>query len=62
MTIIITYFLGMRPVATDFGDMYSYFNMYRLHSNEYIPINYKTEWLWENISVFCQRMQMNPNE
>ena len=62
MTIIITYYLGLRPVATDFGDMYTYFNAYRLHSDEYMPINYKTEWLWENFSVFCQRMQMNPNE
>ena len=62
MTIIITYFLGMRQIAPDFGDMSSYYNMYRLHSIEFVPINFSKEWLWENFSVICRRLQFNPYE
>ncbi len=62
MTIIITYYLGMRQVAPDFGDMYTYFNSYRLLKPEFVPIDYKIEWLWTDFGVFCKKLQLNPFE
>jgi len=62
LTIAVTYFIGMRQVAPDFGDMYNYFNNYRAHSSDFVPFNFKKEWLWENLFAFCKTLHMNPYE
>jgi len=56
LTIVVAFFLGLRPVeGGDFGDTISYAHHYDLLSN-YVPIDFNTEWLWENLQVFCKKV------
>ena len=56
LTIVVAFFLGLRPIAGgDFGDTIAYSNHYIL-LNHYAPVDFSTEWLWENFQLFSKRV------
>lgn len=62
VSLIVIYFLGLRQVAGEFGDTFLYaYDYYRLVP-EYVPINLRTEWLWDNLRVFCKINGFSINE
>ena len=62
LTVILTFYLGLRPASGSFGDMNLYRHSYENIINSYEPISFKTEWLWNNFSFFCKRIGCNPYE
>lgn len=62
LTLMVTFYLGLRPVSNAFVDMRLYAYSYRGGSLIFRPINLHTEWLWSNIMVACRRMGLNVNE
>jgi hypothetical protein len=51
LTLLMSFYLGLRQIARDFGDTASYASNFR-HLDEYSPVNFRTEWLWQNIQYF----------
>ena len=62
LTLMVTIYLGLRPVSNAFVDMGLYAFAYRRYSLIFRPIDLHTEWLWSNIVVACKRMGLNVNE
>ena len=62
LTLMVTFYLGLRPVSNAFVDMGLYAFSYRGGSLIFRPISLHTEWLWSNIMVACRRMGLNVNE
>ena len=63
-TVFFIFYLGLRPVARDFGDMPLYAYSYEgidMTSN-YAPMGFHSEWFWHNIAVFCAHLGFNVNE
>ena len=54
LSILIIIFLGLRPDSGFFVDSGSYRETYYalIHKNEFVPIDYHSEWLWQNMVVF----------
>lgn len=66
-TFFFIFYLGLRPVARDFGDMPLYAYSYEIIAEDIMGANYETigfhsEWFWRNIIVFCIHMGFNVNE
>ncbi len=53
LTLLMSFFLGLRQLSRDFGDTIGYYHHYEFIT-EYAPINFRTEWLWENMQIFCK--------
>ena len=53
LTVVVAFFLGLRQIAGDFGDTRAYAHYYN-SLNNYMPIDFKTEWLWDNMQYFCK--------
>lgn len=51
LTLLMSFFIGLRQLASDFGDTRAYASNYRLIT-EYSNVNLKSEWLWQNIQLF----------
>ena len=62
LTVYVIYFLGLRQVSGEFGDMRIYNRNYELMEPTYAVISLKTEWLWRNFAVFCRNLHMNSHE
>ena len=62
LTVALTFYLGLRPLSGSFGDMNMYRHSYENIVNGFIPINFKTEWLWENFTAFCKLSGFNVYE
>ena len=56
MTVFVSYFIGLREIAKDFGDTVGYANHYEHIGSltQYMTPSLTGEWLWENIQVFIQ--------
>lgn len=62
LTVILIFFLGLRPISPIFGDMNMYRHAYEFIEGEYRPISFKTEWLWDDMMLFCKAVGFNPYE
>lgn len=62
LTVLLIFLLGLRPVSEVFGDMRMYTHSYVNVVSEYVPIDFHTEWLWENFTAFCKKSGLNANE
>ena len=62
LTIALSFFLGLRPVSSSFGDMSMYAHYYQIIIDDFVPISLKTEWLWDNLSYLCKIMGLSINE
>lgn len=62
LTLMVTLFLGLRPVSGSFVDTVMYSYNYERIVPEYQPITFKTEWLWTNFTIFCKRFGLNIHE
>lgn len=62
LTLYLIYFLGLRQVSGEFGDMRVYNRNYELMEPIYGAININREWLWTNFAVFCRKLHMNSHE
>ncbi len=63
LALILIIFLGMRPVwAVIFGDSYMYAHHYVRFVNDFVPLDLKTEWFWENIAVFLKNLGFSTQE
>lgn len=65
LTVLMAFFIGLRELASDFGDTIGYAHVYdgidRITG--YRPISFKTEWLWDNLQIFCKlNLGMNVHE
>lgn len=56
MTLIVIYYLGLRPLYRDFVDMLNYADIYKVFAPTYgyDPPSLSKEWLWHDIMVFFQ--------
>lgn len=55
LTIVVAFFLGLRPIeGGDFGDTISYAHHYNQMITTYAPVDFHTEWLFENLQCFCK--------
>ena len=55
LTLVIAVFIGLRPIARDFGDMSSYAQGYRgLADYQYLMPDFKTEWFWRDFQYICK--------
>ena len=66
-TVFFIFYLGLRPVARDFGDMPLYAYNYEIMAEDIMGVNYEamgfhSEWFWRNIGIFCAHMGFNVNE
>lgn len=54
LAFLVIYFLGLRPIYSDFVDMRSYAHMYNNLADNYIYAlpSLSAEWLWNNVMVF----------
>lgn len=62
LTVILIFFLGLRPVSPIFGDMNMYRHAYNTIEGGFRPINMSTEWLWDNLMIFCKSTGFNHYE
>ena len=62
LTLMITFYLGLRPVSPSFVDMGLYAFAYGRYTETFYPMSLKTEWLWTDIIVACNRLGLNVNE
>ncbi len=53
LTIVVSFFLGLRQLAGDFGDTIAYANNYYF-INQYAPVSLKSEWLFHNLQFFSK--------
>ena len=58
---IVIYYVGLRPMGAEFGDMISY-SRYYANVTEYQSVDIRTEWLWSNLQLFFKRMGFNVYE
>jgi hypothetical protein len=62
LTLLMSFFIGLRQLARDFGDTRAYASNYN-GLESYLPLDFRTEWLWENMQVFCKSvLGMNVHE
>lgn len=54
LVFLVIYYIGLRPVHTDFVDMKMYVMTYERFADDfqYAPPSFKTEWLWNDVMVF----------
>lgn len=63
LTAFFIYFLGLRPVTNDFGDMGLYaMNYNNTTADAAYVFSVHGEWFWDDITIFCAHMGMNVNE
>lgn len=64
LTVFFIFFLGLRPITSDFGDTTMYARSYYNTPLDapYSSISIHGEWFWNNITLFCVHMGMNMNE
>lgn len=64
LTIVVILFLGLRPDSGFFVDSGSYRDTYYVlvEKNAYVPIDFHSEWLWENMTVFFKTIGLNHHE
>ena len=62
LTLVLIFFLGLRPISGYFGDMNMYTHSYVNVVSGYVSIDFHTEWLWENFTAFCKKSGLNANE
>lgn len=65
VTVIWAVMIGLRQLARDFGDTRGYASHYRYIGTSHMPfsqIDFKTEWFWRNLEVFCNSLGMNVHE
>lgn len=58
LTVLMIFFVGLRELARDFGDTIGYSRAYDHISRitQYEAIDFKVEWLWENLQIFCKNV------
>lgn len=55
LSLFVIVFIGLRPVSgIAFIDMYLYNHSYVNILQDYVPIDFHEEWLWDNFSYFCK--------
>lgn len=64
VTLVIAVIVGLRPLERDFGDTRVYAGGYNyIHSLDFRPIDYHTEWFWHDLEVFCRMiLKLNVHE
>lgn len=62
LTLVLIFFIGLRPVSGYFGDMNMYTHSYVNVVSGYVPIDFRSEWLWNNFTAFCKKSGLNANE
>lgn len=57
-TVLMSLFIGLRPISGFFGDMKGYAMGYEHISNltPYMTPSYKSEWLWQNMQIFLKNV------
>ena len=57
------FYLGLRPISREFGDMWLYARNYDAYADmPYKAIGIAGEWFWDNIGIFCAHMGLNEFE
>lgn len=63
LAFLVTWFLGLRPISSEFGDMWLYsLSFFKSDEISYSGIQFGGEWLWRDLTTFCRRSGMNVNE
>lgn len=63
LSVFVIVFIGLRPVSgIAFIDMYLYNHSYVNILQEYVPINFHEEWLWDDFSFFCKDVGLTNRE
>ena len=63
LSVLIIVFIGLRPISgIAFTDMYLYNHSYVNILQEYVPINFHKEWLWDDFSFFCKDVGLTNRE
>ena len=63
LALLVTWYIGLRPVSRIFGDMPLYNMNYEAREpGMFAPISIHTEWLWDNIGAFCKTIGLTNNE
>ena len=58
---IVAVYIGFRPLQYDFGDTYMYAHSYNNAINSYEPVNWHTEWLWDDMAYFMKSLGFSVN-
>lgn len=63
LSLLVTWYLGLRPMSSEFGDMWLYArNFYGSEGSPYHALGIGSEWLWYNITIFCANNGLNEFE
>lgn len=62
LTIILIFYLGLRPDSGVFVDSGGYKYDYNHFITQFVPIDLSTEWLWHNLNFFCKKLGFNHHE
>ncbi len=63
LTLALIFFLGLRPISGDFGDMWLYaYNYNGIETRTFVPMQFGGEWLWEDFGIFCNAIGLNVHE
>lgn len=58
LTIVLIYFIGLRPVSKFFGDSLAYKISFDL-AEGYMPVSASDEWVLHNLMVYCKYSGLN---
>lgn len=64
LSLFFCFLLGLRPaIGTTifFGDTSLYAHAYNNIINDYVPIDWSTEWIWENLNFLCKDFGLDVN-
>lgn len=63
LSLLAIFYIGLRPISSEFGDMWLYARNYDAYADmPYRIISLGSEWFWDNIGIFCAHMGFNENE
>ena len=62
LTIVLFFFIGLRPNSRICGDMGMYRHTYENVLYEYAPFSLHKEWLWDNLMYFFKSSGFSANE
>lgn len=62
LTISLALFTGLRPISRFFGDTTTYEFTYNHVELQLSPVDFNSEWLWNNLMYFCKASGLNIHE
>lgn len=61
LSIVIVFWIGLRPVSAAFGDTVNYAAMYRNLQVSLVQMDWRSEWIWQWLMMTCKSADLSIN-